>query len=60
MDSANRTSLSRRSFMKWSAAAAGIAATSGLVACQPAAQSEETKAAGFEKNYEMNGEWKNA
>ena len=60
MDSANRTSLSRRSFMKWSAAAAGIAATSGLVACQPAAQSEKTKAADFEKNYEMNGEWKNA
>lgn len=60
MDSTNRTSLSRRSFVKWSAAAAGVAATAGLVACQPAAKDEAPKEAELEKNYEMNGEWKNA
>lgn len=48
--------------MKWSAAAAGMAAAAGLVGCQPAgtgAQDENATAAS-EKTYEMNGTWKNA
>lgn len=55
------TSLSRRSFVKWSAAAATVAAAAGLVGCQPQAN----KAASDNDNVvvdvsEMTGEWKNA
>lgn len=60
MDSANQATLSRRSFMKWSAAAAGVAATAGLVGCQPTGTEEKAATNASEKTYEMNGTWKNA
>lgn len=51
--------LSRRSFMKWGAALAGLGATAGLVGCQTAEDKEQSNEAS-PVSYEMDGEWKNA
>ena len=58
--SAEGTGLSRRSFVKWSAAAASAVAAAGLVGCQPKAKEEGDAQNAPEQTYEMNGTWKNA
>lgn len=53
-----KSGISRRSFLKWSTAAAGITLASGLVGCQPSEKKEEK---GHQVEIpEMTGEWKNA
>lgn len=54
-DSAPST-LSRRSFVKWSAAAASITMASGLIGCQTASDD----GAGSMSDSSMDGEWRNA
>ena len=58
--SSDKSSLSRRSFMKWSAAAAGAMAAAGLVGCQPAEKEEKKEQGHPTQTYEMDGTWKNA
>ena len=58
--SSDKSSLSRRSFMKWSAAAAGAMAAAGLVGCQPAEKEEKKEQGHPAQTYEMKGAWKNA
>ena len=57
--SSDKSSLSRRSFMKWSAAAAGAMAAAGLVGCQPAEKEEKKEQGHPAQTYEMDGTWKN-
>ena len=55
--SAEQTSLTRRDFVKWSAAAATVAAASGLVGVEALADQPEGAVVDVP---EMTGEWKNA
>lgn len=60
-----RKNLSRRSFLKWSTAAAAVAATTGLVGCAPSASTTTTTKKDLQSVAsidvpEMAGEWKNA
>ena len=50
--SSDKSSLSRRSFMKWSAAAAGAMAAAGLVGCQPAEKEEKKEQGHPAQTYE--------